>query len=564
MFTKLKPVLLLILFILPSIFFFFKPGIYWNMHDDMQLVRQLQMEKCLTDGQIPCRWTPDLGYGYGYPLFNFYPPLPYYIGESFRLLGFSFISAIKLTAALQFLISGLGMYLLASKYFGPIGGLISALLYNYGPYHSVNIYVRGAMNEAWATAFFPYIFYFISQAIANNRLHNYLLASFSFALLLLSHNPMALIFSPFLGIWILYCLYQHKPNNIFSTLFKILATFISSVLLTAYFTLPAVLETKLVQIESMFQNYYSFSVHFVSFFQIFISNFWGDGPSVWGTADGMSFSIGYLHWGISLIILGLVIKNYFATKQISWLPLILYIISFVSLFFTHERSTFIWLLIPIIQKIQFPWRFLSVSNFLFSLLAGSIITLIPARNHLKLWLLTIIVALTAILYLPFFHPVTSGPINDDQKFSGRAWTNQVTGGIYDYLPKTASTAAKGPAQDFIDAINPTGTKYNLSGQKKGTDWLFFNIDVDSPATITLPILYFPNFKLLVNQKYTDTKYDPELGRITFDANPGHNQVYIYLEDTPIRRFANYISLFSITLFIYLFINATWIRPKSTK
>ena len=69
------PVLLLVL-IIPTFSFLIKPGLYWNMHDDMQLVRQLEMDKCLKDGQIPCRWTPDLGYGYGYPLFNFYPPLP--------------------------------------------------------------------------------------------------------------------------------------------------------------------------------------------------------------------------------------------------------------------------------------------------------------------------------------------------------------------------------------------------------------------------------------------------------------------------------------------------------
>src|SRR3989344_8647632 len=68
----------------------FKPG-YFNMHDDLQMMRQLEMEKCFKDGQIPCRWIPDMGYGYGFPLYNFYPPLPYWIGMLVRVIGFSFV-----------------------------------------------------------------------------------------------------------------------------------------------------------------------------------------------------------------------------------------------------------------------------------------------------------------------------------------------------------------------------------------------------------------------------------------------------------------------------------------
>ena len=82
------PVVLLIL-IIPTFSFLLQPGMYWNMHDDMQMIRQFEMEKCFQDRQIPCRWAPDVGYGYGLPLFNYYPPLPYLIGQTFRFLELS-------------------------------------------------------------------------------------------------------------------------------------------------------------------------------------------------------------------------------------------------------------------------------------------------------------------------------------------------------------------------------------------------------------------------------------------------------------------------------------------
>jgi len=130
---------------------------YLNMHDDLQMMRQLQMEKCFLDGQIPCRWVPDMGYGFGYPLFNFYPPLPYLVGEGIRLMGFAFTETVKILFISSFLVSGVTMYFLAKEFYGRFGGVVSSAFYVWAPYHAVDVYVRGAMNEAWALMWFPLI-----------------------------------------------------------------------------------------------------------------------------------------------------------------------------------------------------------------------------------------------------------------------------------------------------------------------------------------------------------------------------------------------------------------------
>ncbi|GAF99922.1 unnamed protein product, partial [marine sediment metagenome] len=127
------------------------------MHDDMQIMRIFELDKCFQDGQIPCRWVPDLGYSYGYPLFNYYPPLPYYLGELFYLLGFSLINSVKLLFGLGFILSGIFMYLLAREFWGNLGGFLAGIFYIYAPYHAVDVYVRGAMGEHWALVCFPLI-----------------------------------------------------------------------------------------------------------------------------------------------------------------------------------------------------------------------------------------------------------------------------------------------------------------------------------------------------------------------------------------------------------------------
>ena len=199
------------------------------------------------------------------------------------------------------------------------------------------------------------------------------------------------------------------------------------------------------------------------------------------------------------------------------------------------------------------------------MLAGTITGLVPLKAHSKIGILTLIVVATYVLNLKHFTPVTSGPVTDSQKFSGLAWTNQVTGGIYDYLPKTASTAPKAPAHEYVDEISPPNIKYQLNGQKKGTDWVFFNISLPSPAQITLPVLYFPNYLVSIdNNAATSPKYETTLGRITIDLSSGSHQVYLKLHDTPVRSISNFISLFALLIFFYLFTSTLWKHPRSNR
>ena len=116
------------------------------MHDDLQIGRLYQLDQCLQDGQIPCRWVPDMGYGYGYPLFNYYPAFPYYLAEIFYLLGFSFINSIKIFFILGLVFSGVFAYLLGKELWGEYGGLVTAAFYIFAPYHAVDVYVRGALG----------------------------------------------------------------------------------------------------------------------------------------------------------------------------------------------------------------------------------------------------------------------------------------------------------------------------------------------------------------------------------------------------------------------------------
>ena len=130
---------------------------YFPMHDDTQVARVVVMGRALREGQFPVRWVSDLGYGYGYPIFNFYGPLPYYVGGAIHAAGVSGLVATKIMMALGLVLAGVTMYLALSHMVGVSAGMVGAALYMFAPYHAVQAYVRGAVGEYWALVFLPLI-----------------------------------------------------------------------------------------------------------------------------------------------------------------------------------------------------------------------------------------------------------------------------------------------------------------------------------------------------------------------------------------------------------------------
>ncbi len=542
----MKYFLSLILLIIPAFLVLLKPG-YYTMHDDMQLIRQLEMDKCFSDGQLPCRWAPDLGYAYGYPLFNFYPPLPYYLGHIIRQFDFSYIDTVKILGILQIILSATTMFFLGKTLLGDQGGFISGLVYTYAPYRFNNIYIRGAFNEAWASVFFPLVILFIYRQIQKPSFSNTILLSMSMAGVLLSHNPMALLFFPLAGFVGIFWLVKKFS---FKTILYLIFSGVLALGLTSFFTLPVIFESKLVQIETMFSNYYSFDAHFTSIKQLFFSNFWGDGPSHFGPQDGMSFSIGYIHWMLPLIgsvsSLLLVIKKR-KFDHLSQTILISCFIGFICLFLSHERSAFFWSHIKIIQKIQFPWRWLNLATFFLSISTSSSLIRLSKTKFFKP---SVFFILTSVILVNYYYasPLRWGPLTDEQKFSGQSWTNQITSGIYDYLPKTARIAAQKPSGGGIDQTIPPETLKNFT-HRQGTDWDLINLNLSSASTVYLSRLDFPTTNVYDNGKPISHTAEPELGRISVDLTSGYHQLYIKLTNTPIREYGNLLSLFSVLLIL---------------
>ncbi len=530
------------------------------MHDDIQAFRMLEMNKCFQDFQIPCRWIPDMGYQYGYPQFNFYPPSPYYLGQIFHLLGFQFIDVTKIMFGLGFVVGAFGMYLFIKTWLGKWPAVVAAVLYTYAPYKAANVYVRGAMSEYWAMSFYPFIFWSIYQFIKTRQKKYGLFLALSVGGLIMTHNLMPLIFLPLAGIWGLMWLILEKRLKLLGWLF---GYGVLGILLAGFFIFPVIVERPFVHLETIIGGYFDYRMHFADLNQLFVSNYWGYGSSVWGPWDGMSLSTGQIHFIMALVAAFLALVQFRKHTKIAIVTLVLFTVTIFVLFMIHQKSSFIWAQLPFLAYLQFPWRFLSDSVFMLSLLSGVAVFFVQDIKlklfkliHAEYVLGIIVIAGVLILYGSFFKGHDWVRIDDTQKFSGKSWDKQLTISIFDYLPIYAKLP---PIQKAPDKPEIMDGKAEILSWYKGSDWQNGQIRVSENANFRLPLFDFPGMAVTATNLETSEKMKIAhwhddcrgqefcLGLISFDLPVGNYQINVHLDNTPVRTVGNISTLVALVI-----------------
>lgn len=520
---------------------------YFSHHDDVQVIRLHEMNECFSDFQIPCRWDPNLGGLYGYPLFNYYGPLPYYFGEVVYLVLGSFILSAKVMFAVSFLGSYVFMFAFTRKLWGNKGAFLSSLFYVYAPYHALDFYVRGAMGEMWALMFFPAVLLAVINLKDNPNIKKTGILGLTFAFLVMSHNLSAMIFVPVVTGFVIL-LYLFSKNKIFVR-FSLLGILLG-LSISAFYWIPSLGEKNLVHVETTTFGYFSYTEHFKGIRKLFFERMWGWGASVreipGGERDGMSFQIGIVHllaWIVTAFL-------FFINRKKS---LALYIFIFCSIgivsavFMIHPRSLFLWKLIPPLAYLQFPWRFLMFIIFFISIAVGAMTIYLKGRV-LKIFLLIFGVLLIVFNFF-YFVPEKFFYVNDTEYLTGANWVKQIKRSIFDYLPKSAKFP---PAELALNRYEVLKGDVEILNFKEGSNWMRFNTNSSNPSTIRLSIYYFPVWKVNIDGTNAKFNYDNDLGLITLDVPAGEHFIEARLHNTLLRTISNLVSLGSVVGLIIVF------------
>lgn len=510
---------------------------YFPMHDDTQIARVVVMGNALRNGQFPVRWVSDLGYGYGYPLYNFYGPLPYYFGGSLYALGIDSVIATKWMFGIGSVLAAVSMYFFLYPIMGLLSSITGSMIFLYAPYHAVQIYIRGSVGEYWAMAFVPLILLGVYKKRP-------IIGALGLAGTILSHTILGFISTAMLGFSIVIFLIRRRDGNIL----KLLSLGLG---ISAFFWLPALMEMQYTSVSHMIaSSSTSFTNHFICLSQLWNAP-WGYGGSALGCVDGMSFKIGKFHSIVFVLSLCILFFNRLVMrlKKINTIVMVVALYIVVIIFLMLPYSSFIWNNFAFTRFIQYPWRLLSFVMLGIGILSAYIVA--SWRAPIVRFLLAAIIVISAIainakLFIPQYQY-----LRDSYQFETKEELRYRISKISDeYLPKDLPRPMY--STDLVHDVISQNPTFTVKEIQKSETSMMYEIKSTITQTIQLKLAYFPGWIFKVNGNEITPTIASGLHSVI--VSEGQSIIEMRFRNTPIRTLANAITVITIiTIIIFILI-----------
>ncbi len=536
---ELLIILLLLLLSIPAVKSLFIPGGFTSHDLTHHVVRQISMEKLLSEGQFPPRWSGQLNNGFGYPVFLFNYPLPAIAGEVFYKLGFNFVTAVKAVLFSSMILSLIGMYLFLKSYLKTtLPAFLGAIFYLYAPHRFLNVYVSASVGSALAQALVPFVFWGLVKIKEGINVKGQgerwvLIGALFFASLILAHNVTTLIFSPLLLSFAGILIWESKDRR---KLFKYSTfMFLLGLGLSAWFWLPSLLEKQYIIFDQVFKDFYK--DQFITFWQL-IRSPWGYGlshPQNPQLGD-MSYQLGLIHIGaFSVFSFWYFLKGY---KKIKTLGLFLIISFLLSIFLMLKVSQPVWDNLPFLSLIQFPLRFSALAVFVSSIAAALLIKYLPYKKVMFICLLIL------VIYANRNHWKINEVFDSGEDYYKSIKPTTAT--YSEHLPKWGRAMdEKSLAKlEFLEG----GGKIKFIEDKSNK--VLAEIEVETFSKVRFNQFYFPGWEIKVNGQKINPDYQTEgesYGLQVFEIQTGKHQILAEFKNTPIRNVADAVSFLSVII-----------------
>jgi len=562
-----------------------QPGLPNTADGALHLYRTVELDQCWQDGVYYPRWAPDLFLGYGYPIFNFYAPLLYYLAEVLHVLGFSFQGAIKVIQIGTFLLYGLGMYVFAREIMGRKPALLAAVAHVYVPYRFKEAFVQGDYPQFLALTFLPLIFWAFYKIIVTRKPIYIFVGAYLYGALILSHNITAMLTSPFLGLYIIWMTLlppggdeRNPRRNLVSEVLPALAALALALGLTAFFWLPALYEKRWVQLDLLTKGFFDFRQYFLSLGELLSPSLPLDTAA---SNPYMPFNLGTTQVVLPLVAVLALLPRFGLRREekshllFSWVSLIL------CVFMMLPASTLVWEYAPLLAFTEFPWRMLGLAALFTALLAGMSLRLLTDRERLSpafiaLALGLVVVPATAFVYLyprqPFIEYPDPTPADIvDFELESHAW-GTTSGSEYltiwltakpEDSPLLALYRAGQPISKLDSQHLPEGVRAEMLGHSVISD--SYRFTSSQAFTARFNTFYFPGWRAYVDGEERDIQISQPHALIEVAIPPGEHTLLLRFENTPVRLLATGLSLAAllVTLIILVRSRLTAFPPHPT-
>lgn len=323
-----------------------RTGLPWSHDIKPHLVWADRFGRQLAAGEFYPRWLVDVADGFGAPVFFIYPPLTYYVTSALALLfpdplelpwrlavaGWLFVAA-----------SALAMHLWLRRHVGRGPALFGAALYTLLPYHLLaDLVLRAALAELLAFVWPPLLLAAVDGAAARPR-RALALGGLAAAGLLLTHAPSALTFVPLV---LAYAALVAARSRALRPLAVAAGQVALGIGLAGGYLATALSHEPYIDQAALYTGHFAYEQWFIRL---------GSPERFVALVHAHALSVSAACAAVAAAVAA-TLRRAPAPRAAAGLALASAAAAFGCLFLMLPQSRIAWELVPLLQKIQFPWR----------------------------------------------------------------------------------------------------------------------------------------------------------------------------------------------------------------
>jgi len=510
--------------------------------------RLIEFRDVFAHGHLSPQWCGHFRAGLGSPYFGYYQPGLFYAAA---LVPWQVppLRALGVAVAGFAMLGYLGMLGLVGRRFGSLSGWLGATALLASVYAGTEIYVRGDLSEFAAMMTLPAALGALAGWLEAGRLRHAVCLALAGGALIVLHPVVAMLGYGLMGLaiaaWVLTVVKKAgEPRGLpprasgrrdatggswQRRAAGAAAALGAGVGLAAFYWMPVFFELDLVQSGRAFTDFYHYSHHFVDARDLF--------RPYAREATAIPLSLGFLPVLLAAVNAAvLVARRREATAPQRRLMVFALGASAVLVFLMTPASAPIWAWLPPLQRLQFPWRMLSVVAVLVAAAAGAMLPWRPQRVRAAL------VALLAAALWGLSWQYTAYELDADARVPDgveQLATQDFAPDLRDeWLPRGA--AANVPTADRRGPISGPGCR--VGDFQRGQGFLTCRLRAEGASWVTLPHYDFPvGWQARLGGRPVPLGHD-ERGLMRVEVPGGTDAVLeVTFSHTPMRRWGLVVS-----------------------
>ena len=472
------------------------PMIWYGVPDGgnvpQNLVWSHNFSSQLAAGEIYPRWLPDMNRGAGSPTFYYYAPLPFYLLAipDFLFPSLGPTTRLAVGQGLLIALSGLSFFYYACRLADTRTAVICSVLYMLLPYHfEIDLWRRQDLGELSNYVWMPLTLRYAETILTSKA--SFAGLAISYALLVTSHLPSALLFSICLPAALIIPLYG--PQFI-PVVLRLTGGIITGLLLAGIYWVPALFIQQYIHPEFLWTSYEDPNLWLIP---INTTKLFSDDPEGLFFAGRLLLAIATSTAIFALCFVSAAIFKKGTGLRQMMAPALL---TATACFLMLRVSAPIWEHTPL-WKVQFPWRVAMVNDFAAAIAA--LYTLREAFRIRSFFAWVPVIASAVLLSLSFMNAnlyALFQPHYSAETLAEREAYVQHELDVPEYIPHWDSTVSGGNTTNITDIGKLT---YNTAnGLVTILTWkpriIQLHVSLHSASLVMVRQYYFPNWHATVD------------------------------------------------------------------